>query len=358
MINTGVTNVSKDVPGEQNNNVEFPQELSLFYAGEISPNMGAFVQLTYSQPDDKFGFDLADFRYANRTTVGGNDLAYGVSLNNAAGMEDLWHTTPVWGYPFTGSDTAPGPAADLAINDFTNAAGLGGYALLNNHWYGAVTFYRSAPLGQGAAPTNGSIDNVAPYWRFAWQGDLPNDAYLEVGTYGLHAAFTQGMSGAGAVGQSDKYTDWAADVTYQQPVGDNRLITTHAVYIHEDQTLDSSFANGLSSNRDNTLQQFRINGNYEFGHAGQVSLGYFNTWGSNDKILYATAPGDIDNSISGSPNSGGFIAEVDWLPWENTKFSVQYTAYTKFNGGGSDYTGGGRSASDNNTLYLNAWFLW
>jgi hypothetical protein len=42
----------------------------------------------------------------------------------------------------------------------------------------------------------------------------------------------------------------------------------------------------------------------------------------------------------------------------NTKFSLQYTAYTKYNGRTRDilYDGSGRSASDNNTLYVLAWF--
>ena len=37
------------------------------------------------------------------------------------------------------------------------------------------------------------------------------------------------------------------------------------------------------------------------------------------------------------------------------KFALQYTIYSKFNGGTSNYDGFGRSASDNNTLYLEAW---
>src|SRR5674476_855181 len=36
------------VPGAQNGNAGFPQALSVFLAGEISPHFGAMVQLTYS----------------------------------------------------------------------------------------------------------------------------------------------------------------------------------------------------------------------------------------------------------------------------------------------------------------------
>ncbi|VAW82453.1 hypothetical protein MNBD_GAMMA14-1328 [hydrothermal vent metagenome] len=42
--------------------------------------------------------------------------------------------------------------------------------------------------------------------------------------------------------------------------------------------LDSILLAGLSSNRNNTLEQVRIDASYEFDHHGQVSLGYFNIW--------------------------------------------------------------------------------
>jgi len=358
MLQVGFTRLNEGVADEQNNNVEFPQALSLYYAGEISPHMGTFLQITYSQPDDKFSFDMADIRYANRTTLGGQDLVYGVTLNNAPGMADVWNTTPAWTYPYTASDTAPGPAAGPLVNDFMDVAGLGAYALWDDHWYGTLTVYRSAPLGKGAAPTAGSVNSVAPYARFAWQNYFSNLSYLEIGAYALQADFSQGRMGSGAAGQSDRYTDLGLDASYQLPLDNNRLLSMHAIYIHEDQTLGSSFAAGLSSNRNNVLKQFRVDANYEFGHSGQISLGYFNTWGDSDPIFYRTSSGAVDNSASGSPNSAAFITEFDYLPWENTKFSLQYTAYMKFNGDSNNYNGAGRSASDNNTLYLNSWFMW
>jgi len=40
------------------------------------------------------------------------------------------------------------------------------------------------------------------------------------------------------------------------------------------------------------------------------------------------------------------------------KLSLQYTAYSKFNGGSSNYDGFGRNASDNNTAYALLWFAY
>lgn len=353
MLQTGVTHLNKGVSGKQNNSIEFPQEFSIYYAGALTEHMGAFLQVTYSQPDGGgFGFDMADFRYANRSTLGGKPLVYGATLNNMPGMEDVWHTTPTFRFPYAAPDTEsgdiPGPGADVLVNSLMGA-GLGAYALLDNQWYGMVSFYRTAMQGSGAAAPNitGSINGLAPYVRLAWQKNLSNHGYLEIGTYALRAAYIGGQGGTGLASASDKYSDLAVDATYQLPMGNSNQFTLHAVYVHEKQTLDSTVA----SSPNNTLKQTRIDGNYEFAHNGKLTLGYFNTQGSTNATLYSA-------NRTSSPDSAGFIAEADYLPWENTKFSLQYTNYTKFDGASSNYDGSGRNASDNNTLYLNAWWMW
>ena len=51
-----------------------------------------------------------------------------------------------------------------------------------------------------------------------------------------------------------------------------------------------------------------------------------------------------------------FGKEGSWAsPWANLKIGLQYTIYTRFNGGTHNYDGFGRNASDNNTLFLYAW---
>jgi hypothetical protein len=85
----------------------------------------------------------------------------------------------------------------------------------------------------------------------------------------------------------------------------------------------------------------------------QFSIGYFSITGSGDPIIFA--PGSVIGSNNGIPDSNGEIFEFDYLPWLNTKFSIQYIAYNKFNGESSNYDGQGRNASDNNSLYLSTW---
>jgi hypothetical protein len=89
------------------------------------------------------------------------------------------------------------------------------------------------------------------------------------------------------------------------------------------------------------------------------------TWGSANPGLYAAAP--LTGSANGKPDSTAFILEADWVPfgkagawagpWVNLKLGAQYTIYTQFNGGTSNYDGFGRNASDKNSLYLFAWLI-
>jgi hypothetical protein len=66
----------------------------------------------------------------------------------------------------------------------------------------------------------------------------------------------------------------------------------------------------------------------------------------------------VITSANGRPDTRGWVAEADYLPWLNVKLQVQYTAYSKFNGGGNNYDGFGRNASNNNTLYILGWLAY
>ena len=56
-----------------------------------------------------------------------------------------------------------------------------------------------------------------------------------------------------------------------------------------------------------------------------------------------------------TPNSTGYIVELDYLPIQNVRLMFQYTGYNKFDGAKNNYDGNGRNASDNNTAFFNVW---
>jgi len=126
-------------------------------------------------------------------------------------------------------------------------------------------------------------------------------------------------------------------------------------WIHEDQTLDAAVASGGATAASNSLSTVRFNVSYYPIQWLGVTAGYFQTTGSTDPALYPANP--VDGSANGSPKTTGFIAELDFNPWENTRVGLQYTAYGDFNGGTTDYDGSGRNASGNNSLFLFVWLV-
>ena len=367
MLQVSYTHTAKALPDSalpgalaKDGEVMFPDQVSLFYAGKIADELGAFVQLTYDGAADHFGIDNTDIRYAHHLSFGGSDandhnLILGITLNNNPTVQDVWNTTPAWGYPFASSGVAPGPIASAQIDGRLgqSVAGLGAYGWLDSHFYAEVTLYTAAIVG-GAHPLDSTQSNVAhglaPYWRLAYEQRWDRNS-LSAGVYGIQVKVHPG-NGTALQGVSDDYKDAAADVQYQF-IGENHLATVLATYIHESQTLGASVIDQFAANATNNLKTFKLTAEYNYQRHVGGSLGYFNTTGSSDTLLYAPAP--VVGSANGSPNSNGYIAEFDYLPWLNTKLQIQYVAYEKFNGMKLNYDGTGRNASDNNTLYALVW---
>ncbi len=344
--------------------VLFPQQASLFYAGKIADNFGAFIQLTYNGVDDHFGIDNTDIRYARHFDLGSDSdakahtLIVGVTVNNNPTVQDVWNTTPAWGFPYSGSSTAPTPMTSARIDSGggglgQNVAGVGVYAWFDSSLYAELTLYTSAIVG-GAHPLDSTQAQVAhgvlPYWRLAYEHRWDRSS-LEVGTYGIVAKQHPG-NGMPLQGHTDQYTDTAVDAQYQF-IGEDHLFTVISSYINEKQKLDASFVNALAQNPSNTLKTFKLMGEYYYRRTLGGTLAYFNIAGSTDVLLYAPAP--VGGSANGNPGSSGYTGELNYLPWLNTKLQLQYVHYVKFNGASNDYDGVGRNASNNDTLYLLGW---
>jgi hypothetical protein len=159
-------------------------------------------------------------------------------------------------------------------------------------------------------------------------------------------------TGNALAGATDKFRDTAADVQYQF-IGEDHLATFMATYIHETQTLNASVLDGFAANTDNSLKTLKLTGEYYYQRRIGGTVGYFSTTGGSDTLLYAAAP--VTGSANNSPDTSGYLLEVNYLPWLNTKLQAQYVAYQKFNGLGTNYDGSGRNASNNNTMYLLVW---
>jgi hypothetical protein len=352
MFQTSYTHLNTKQPGTQNDNIEFPQQLSLLYGGGVAPHLGMFIQMTYAAQDGTIGLDNTDLRYANTATLFGKSLVYGFTMNNNPTVQDVWNSTPAWGFPFAAPDVVPTPSeATMVEGGLEQAvAGVGAYALFNNLVYGEFSIYRSAQLGAPAPPdstSEGIIKGVSPYWRLAFQKNW-NKHYLEIGTFGLS---TQ-LYPLGVTGLRNNFLDFGVDLQYEYNM-DIGNIVLHSSFVNEKQTLNASFDAGDAANETVSLNSFKADGTIYFKKGIAATIGYFAVSGDKDDVLYT--PGSISGNSTGEPNSNGFIAQVDFLPWYNTNFSLQYTYYNKFNGAKKDYDGFGRNATDNNVIYLVVW---
>jgi hypothetical protein len=352
---TSFTNTKAPQPSTQNGNFEFPQDISLFLSGAWSTHIGSFLQVTYSTQDDHFSMDNTDIRYANKRQLAGKELVYGLTLNNNPTVEDLWNTTPAWGFPFIASDVAPTPTAAPIIQGglAQDVAGLGAYTMWNQHLYLAGSIYRSGHIGT-PQPSTGqgfsfNIRGIAPYWRAAWQENGVKNSF-EIGAYGIHVKSTPGA----ITGLEDSYTDTAADFQFDRTLGKD-VFSLRGTYVRENSALSASLAAGAADRIRHHLDAFNANAEYHFGNRYSTAFGWFTTSGTGDPVLYAQAA--VSGSANGSPRSSGYILNFSVWPIQNLDLAVQYTGYTRFNGAGTNYDAAGRNANDNNTVYLLARFV-
>jgi hypothetical protein len=361
LFDTAFTTLKSPQPGTQNGSFQFPEDASLFLAGAWATHVGSFVQVTYDAQNDHFTWDNSDIRYANTTKIFQKDLAYGITLNNNPSVEDLWNSTPAWGYPWVGSNWAPGSQAGALINGglAQDVAGVGVYGMLDNHFYVDATMYRSEHLGvslpyTGVDSGNNPLFNVrgvAPYWRIALQETTTNNN-LEVGTYGIYVKATPGA----ITGLEDIYTDWGVDFQYDRtfPQLKGDILSLRGTYIRENNSLNAT-SNATGSLVRHHLNTVEANAEYHFGDRVSGTFGWFNTDGTPDPAIYG--PGAFSGSANGDPRNAGYIANVSWWPVQNVGLTFQYTGYTRFNGAGTNYDGAGRNADSNSTLYMLARFV-
>lgn len=359
MVMGSFTNTQKDQPDgtllpgyNKNNNFTF-DEASLFYAGRIYGKVGAFSQFTYNGYEDKVEMDNTDIRFADQLDLFDAPVTYGVSLNNNPTVQDLWNTTPVWGFPYTGSGVQPGvgtgPLIDGALG--SQVGGATAYTMINNLLYleaGAYgSFSSNFQRGFGVAgPDRVSLDGPAPYWRAALQHDWKGH-FFSLGHYGMSADVVPGRDKTNGV---DHYTDVAVDATYQYMANPKHIFEAKTAYIYEDQKLSAS--RGPSTDK-TYLTTYKLNLAYTFDQTYGLTFGYNKINGSHSPVF------DDEGLINGltRPNSEFYTAELVYVPFGksnaysylmNLRTSLQYIGYSQANGTHTQ-------AQDNNTFMVNGW---
>jgi hypothetical protein len=329
-------------------------QINLIYGGRLVGGAGGFIEGTYDGVSHGFTIDNVDVKRAFNPTIGGKDVVLGLDFNNRPTVQDLWNSTPTWGFPYNASAIAATPAASPLLDGALaqRVIGLGAYAMWDNTLYTEFTAYSPVAadtlnrLGVGTDPGADVYEGASPYWRLALQHQFGPEHYVEVGAFGMSAQRYPGGDRSAGV---DHVTDTALDASYQFTGSDTQFVSAHASWIHERQRLGAS--RRLSgANPTDALDTLRADLSYSYRDTLTPSLQMFSTTGTSDPALYAS-PG-------GSPDSRGYVLELAYVPlgkpesaikWGNARFTVQYVGYTQFDGET-------RGASDHNTLYLSTRF--
>jgi hypothetical protein len=353
-------------PGFGGNDNFALDQFSVFFAGGFGDHFGAFVQGTYDGVGKAWTWDNLDLRAVTSVKAGKNDVTLGASLNNSPSVQDAWNTLPAWGFPYTSSGLAPGPSASPLFDGGLAQASMGltGYAWINSELYleagGYVSPSARALTNLGVDPTSpGSISGVAPYGRVAFQHDI-GEGTAEIGAFGMQTGIFPARDHT--TGLVDRYTDAGVDGSYVVSLSNTDAVTFNARYLHEKQSLQASCALGGAPGAPCTeadLNDIRIDGSYYWRNRIGVTVGYFDTTGSANPVIYAA-------NRTLTPNSEGVTLQVDGTlfgrtgksplgPRFNTRVGAQYTAYSKFNGASSNFDGFGANAGDNNTFRVFVW---
>ncbi len=349
---------------------------SVFLGGKVTDNVGGLAQWSYDNlsvnPDGvsttgHSSIDNTDLRIVGRsvgTDSKQTDWIYGVTVHNNPTVQDVWNTTPAWGFPFTAPPNVPTPAAGSLIDGglAQQAVGFGGYVFWHKTLYTELSFYRTADgmfsfLRSGQDPT--ALDGYNPYWRVAYNREWGANS-LMIGTFGTVLRIYPDTTMRNT--PTDQFTDYAFDAQYQY-ITNPHTFTAQATLIREKQDYRASFpatqsgspvgAGPTPMNSVDHLQTLKLKGTYYYRRIYGATLAYFSTVGDADAGLYG--PGSVGGSNNSSPNSGGYIVELNYVPIQYVRLMLQYTGYEKFNGARGNYDGGGRDSGNNNTLFLNIW---
>jgi hypothetical protein len=351
---------------------------SVFVAGKITDNLGAFAQVTYdnyAQQNDAGEWvghtssDNIDLRYADRLIDARRDLIFGATLNNNPTVQDPWNSTPAWAYPYVQSSFQVAASTDgplLAGGLAQQAAGAGGYLFWNRTLYAEVSVYQTANgfwsfMSQGRQNADQTkLKGGNPYWRLAVSHDWRAHSAM-IGVFGLDARLYP--DNEDPTGPTSRYRDVGIDAQYQYLL-DPHAVTVAASYIHERTNWAPPLVDaGEVSNATDTLHQFKVKGSYVYAARYGASLTYFRTGGSVDAALYgggvdetgAPLGAPVSGNLAGDPATSGVIGEAFWLPVQWVRIGAQYWTFNRFNGASTNYDGFGRKARDNNTLFVYVW---
>jgi hypothetical protein len=353
------------VPGAkaQSENLEFPQQFSLIAAGAISDQVGGFLQMTYDQPSGTFGVDNTEIRYADHTQ--NNDWVWGVLFNNNPGNQDVWNSVAAYPVPDFSNQSlwSAGGAGGASLSSpfFTGLGGLTAgptaYIWYKDSLYFGVSTYHAAKSGSASSTLDssnlndggGTLEGWAPYWRAAYEHDWGYNS-ASIGFSGMNSKFTPSLIAGQTVdpGYVNRYRDISYDWQYQYN-GQHNIFTFLGRYTHENAEYDPGLVPTFFTNSTDHLNEWNVTGEWYYNRHYGAMVNFVRATGTADVAL---------NGGSGSPGHQFEVLELDYLPWFNIRFILQYNIYNVVKNNQNPFfllNATNPQASNNNTFVLGLW---
>ncbi len=340
--------------------VQVVKASNLFFAGEIAPNIGTFLEFT--GPNDTgsetFGVGFLDLVFlAPPITIHSHDFTFGVRVTDSVAADEPANTVGNFGLTTTlmgmsDHNTLFDPYQSSIIIGGEAYAMLGGFS--KGGIYGAVgifhptnsqtdTSYATGNLYGGPSTYQGGdlrgAQNVDEYFRLSvW---LPGykDIYSEIGGFGYHGS--ENMTASPLVSLTnqnygDSYYNFGVDFQTQW-IADKHLVELFAVYQrqHDSQFFgEDLFTGKFGQGESVTRQGFGIEADYY----------YKRTYGAYIRYFYEHSAQVQDLNV------GATVLGLSWFPYQNVNFRVETSLFNTYNRGSAQYGqfAGGSTISPSN----------
>jgi len=369
------------------------EEANLFVAGKFWENVGGYIKWTTNlantnpiyassgvQTGTKVGqdtyLDASEIRFSKESLLGSEKINWGLGINNSPTVQDLWSTSPVYGFPYRTSSLQSawglgqfGPTSMMDGGLESQIIGLSAYAMFDDSIYVELSDYIEGRPGWATLSTQSGTNTVRsgsnPYWRIVWSKNEGENSFM-LGGFGMTSHLSRDPLVSGSA--SGTYFDYGFDTQFQH-ITNTHSFSAQSTIIYEDVNWGSRSVGRSHDNLNSNLVTQRSKLTYDYLRKYGLSVFEFSSKGTVDNLYWSFNPDQTvvtgacnqNNSLltycssNGSPNTsgGGFELYYDPIPYVHMVF--QQTYYKTFLGGQSfvDNTSGlARSASDNNLSYF------
>jgi hypothetical protein len=287
-----------DATGERSETL-IPDEVAVFYAGRITPNVGAFLEPVWSKASGVFELEFA--KLAVYTRWGKNTVGI------AGGKMDVGGADPYNTIRFTAYHTINQPAifsqpdALSGTRDFFSFVGTTNQGVVLNG-----KFFQTIYAAVGGFRGHASDDPGDGFGRLAAEFPIGGEANIMVGGFYLGGQERYEIPPIpSGLFYEGKFMRSGADLQFQMESGTD-IIDVIGVYMGgEDKDLDNT--PGLDI-------KFR-------GYYAEASYFYERTYGITAGYDHVSSAQDHDLDKKGP------TLNVSYLPWLNTKLAIEYSVF-------------------------------